>query len=147
MEHEDDAKMKALRMWGRQMRDKNLGNHHLGSRGYPGVQEKWAKEDAELEDQKKPNPYDKYHDPKAKNYIRSRYYFDKKGNLVTTKKVQDLEKTLLVRNLITSLLSFSNQVLAAILTGSLASPRQNKNLRPEHPPRRQRRPSLGTSLL
>ena len=106
-----------------------------------------AKEDADLEAQNKPNPYEKYHDHKAKNYIMSRYYFDKKGNLVTTKKVQDLEKTLLVRNLITSLLSFSNQVLAAILTGSLASRRQNKNLRPEHPPRRRRRPSLGTSLL
>ena len=37
LENEDDAKMKALRAWGKKMRDKNLGNHHLGSRGYPGV--------------------------------------------------------------------------------------------------------------
>ena len=96
----------------------------------------------------KTNPYDKYDDPKAKAYIRSRYYFNKKGELVTdSQRVRDLEAALLVRNLITSLLSFSNQVLAAILTGSLASRRQNKNLRPEHPPRRRRRPSLGTSLL
>ena len=117
------------------MWDKNLGNHHLRSRGYPGVQEKWAKEDAELEAQKKPTPYIKYKDPKAQAYIRSRYYFEKNGNLVTSQKVKDLEKTLLVRNLITSLLSFFNQV-AAILNGSLASRRKNKNLHPEHPPRR-----------
>ena len=97
LENEDRATMKELRAWGRRMRDRNLGNHHLGSRGYEGVKDKWAKEDAELAAADKPNPYAKYHDPKAQKYIRSRYYFDKNGKLVTTKKVEDLEKTLLVR--------------------------------------------------
>jgi hypothetical protein len=97
LENEDRAKMKDLRKWGREMRDKNLGNHHLGSRGYEGVKKRWNKEDQELAAAGKTNPYDKYHDPKAQQYIRSRYYFDAKGNLVTSKKVQDLEKTLLVR--------------------------------------------------
>ena len=57
--------MKALRQWGRELRDKNLGNHHLGSRGYPGKQDIWDKEDAEYEAANKLNPYKKYKDPKA----------------------------------------------------------------------------------
>ncbi len=79
------------------MQDKNLGNHHLRSRDYPGVKKKWAKEEAELAAGNKPNHYDKYHDPKAKAYIMYWYYFNKDGKLVTTQKVEDLEKTLLVR--------------------------------------------------
>ena len=146
LENEDEGKMKDLRKWGREMRDKNLGNHRLGSRGYQGVQKKWKKQDEELRAAGKTNPYDKYDDPKAKAYIRLRYYFDKNGNLVMdSHRVRDLEATLLVRNLITSLLSFSNQV-APILNASLASRRNNKKEHPKHPPRHRRRPSRGTSL-
>jgi hypothetical protein len=105
LENEDDGKMKDLRAWGREMRDKNLGNHRLGSRGYRGAKKKWKKQDEALRAAGKTNPYDKYEDPKAQAYIRSRYYFNKKGELVTdSQRVRDLEAALLVRNLITSLL-------------------------------------------
>jgi hypothetical protein len=149
LENEDRSKMKDLRKWGKEMRDKNLGNHHLGSRGYEGAKKRWRKEDQELAAAGKPNPYDKYHDPKAKQYIRSRYYFDANGNLVTSKKVQTLEKTLLVRiyRKILTLISiiFSRYIVPAVLNGSLASRRKNKPR--THPPRHRRRPSRGTSLL
>ena len=93
------------------MRDKNVGNHNLGSRGYAGKEPIWEKEDAELRAKNIENPYDKYTDPIAKGFIRSRYHVDKTtGQLVTTEKVKELEKKLLVRNLITSSLSFSNNV-------------------------------------
>ena len=29
------------------LQERNIGNHHLGSRGYGGKRSKWAKEDAE----------------------------------------------------------------------------------------------------
>jgi hypothetical protein len=56
---------KALREWGKEMRGKNIGNHNLGSRGYPGKQPIWDKEDAALRADGKENPYDWFPDPLA----------------------------------------------------------------------------------
>ena len=80
------------------MRDKNIGDHTLGSRGYAGKQPKWDEEDA-----KRPrgeeNPWDKFTDPLARRAIRARYKHDKDTGLKTGKKVLELEKKILVRNL------------------------------------------------
>ena len=91
---------KALSKWGKDMREKNVGNHDLGSRGYLGKERIWAKEGAQRKPDDPPNPYDKFKDPLACRFVRARYRVDKKnGELVTVEKVKDLEKNLLVRNL------------------------------------------------
>src|ERR1041385_2821442 len=51
---------KALRKWGKDMHEKNVAPHNLGSRGYPGKQPVWDKEDAERIG---PNPYPKFKNP------------------------------------------------------------------------------------
>ena len=81
------------------MREKNIGNHNLESRGYAGKEPIWAKEDAAIIADGKPNPFDKFEDLLAKNFIRSRYRRDPiTGEFYTTEKVAELEKHL-VRNL------------------------------------------------
>ena len=111
LENEKLGKTERLRTWGKEMRDKNVGNHNLGSCGYAVKEPIWAKEDAEFRAKNIENPYDKYTDPIAKCFIRSRYHVDKTtGQLITTEKVKELETKLRVRNLITISLSFSNNV-------------------------------------
>jgi hypothetical protein len=77
----------------------NVGNHHLGSSGYDGKEAIWEKEDAELRAQGKENPFNKFENRQAKNFIRARYCEDPKTKqLVTDAKVKKLEE-LMVRNL------------------------------------------------
>ena len=47
---------KAWTNWGKDMRDLNIGNHHLGSGGYTGKKPVWDKEDAEVARLGKENP-------------------------------------------------------------------------------------------
>ena len=42
--------------WGKDMRDMNIGVHHLGCRGYPGKEESWEKEDQAYEQAQVENP-------------------------------------------------------------------------------------------
>ena len=88
--------------WGKDMRDQNIGNHRLGIRGYRGKQPIWDKEDAELERLGKENPWKKITDEQVRNFVRSRYYLDKKTGefVIDDLEVKDFEKYL-VRNLIT----------------------------------------------
>jgi hypothetical protein len=70
------------------MRGKNIGDHRLGCRGYPGKEPIWAKEDEQFISQGVENPYDKYPNPESKKFIRSRYHKEKEtGELVTDPKV------------------------------------------------------------
>ena len=50
---EEEERRKKWREWGKDAWVKNLAPHNLGSRGYPGKERVWAKEDAE---RKGPNP-------------------------------------------------------------------------------------------
>ena len=94
--------------WGKDMRDLNIGNHHLGSGGYRGKQPIWDKEDAEYASLGKENPWEKITDEQTRYFVQSRYYLDKKtGEFVTDDvAVKDFEKYL-VRNLITADISKS----------------------------------------
>ena len=85
--------------WGKTIREKNVGDHTLGTRGYTGKQPKWDEEDAKRNPDEE-NPWDKFTDPLARRTIRARYKHDKEtGDLKTGKKVLELEKKILVRNL------------------------------------------------
>ena len=87
------------RQYMKSLRDKNLGNHNLGSRGYAGKQPIWDKEDAATRAAGQVPEWDKIEDPLAKGYIRSRYHVDPATKkLVTTPKVLELWEKL-VRNL------------------------------------------------
>ena len=89
--------------WGKEMRDRNIGNHRLGSGGYRGKQPIWDKEDAEIARLGKENPWHKITDEQVRNFVRSRYYLNKAtGEFVTDDDdVRAFEKVL-VRNLITA---------------------------------------------
>ena len=72
------------------MLDKNVAPHNLGSRGYPGKQPVWDKEDAE---RKGPDPYPKFKNPLRNRFVRARYKVNPKTKeLCTNAKVKDLEK-------------------------------------------------------
>ena len=72
----DTAASKAWTEWGKTMREKNIGNHRLGSGRYRGKQPIWDKEDAELERLGKENPWHKITDLQIRQFVRARYYLD-----------------------------------------------------------------------
>ena len=81
--------------WGKWMRTKNVGNHHLGSGGYFAAEPKWKKEDDDRKARHEENPFDKYKDEQTRNFIRARYVQDKKTKqLKMDEKVQRFEKVL-----------------------------------------------------
>ncbi|KAK1666298.1 hypothetical protein QYE76_054457 [Lolium multiflorum] len=79
---------KNRKLWGKEMRELNIGNHNLGSRGYEGKEPYWAKEDEANINADIENPWLKYKDPLERRFIRSRYHKKKlTGELVTDPKV------------------------------------------------------------
>ncbi|KAK1669333.1 hypothetical protein QYE76_057492 [Lolium multiflorum] len=80
---------KNRKLWGKEMRELNIGNNHnLGSRGYEGKEPYWAKEDKAYVNAGIENPWLKYKDPLERRFIRSRYHKKKlTGELVTDPKV------------------------------------------------------------
>ncbi|KAK1651295.1 hypothetical protein QYE76_069100 [Lolium multiflorum] len=79
---------KNRKLWGKEMRELNIGNHNLGSRGYEGKEPYWAKEDEAYVNAGIENPWLKYKDPLERRFIRSRYHKKKlTGELVTDPKV------------------------------------------------------------
>ncbi|KAK1664268.1 hypothetical protein QYE76_052427 [Lolium multiflorum] len=79
---------KNRKLWGKEMRELNIGNHNLGSRGYEGKEPYWAKEDEAYVNADIENPWLKYKDPLERRFIRSRYHKKKlTGELVTDPKV------------------------------------------------------------
>ncbi|KAK1605587.1 hypothetical protein QYE76_029260 [Lolium multiflorum] len=79
---------KNRKLWGKEMRELNIGNHNLGSRGYEGKEPYWAKEDEAYINAGIENPWLKYKDPLERRFIRSRYHKKKlTGELVTDPKV------------------------------------------------------------
>jgi hypothetical protein len=79
------------------MRAKNLGNHSLGSRGYPGKKPKWEKLDAALETTGTPNPFTKFKELRKHDYVRGRYkYNENTEEWVTDDKMKQLEEELVI---------------------------------------------------
>jgi hypothetical protein len=86
--------------WGRQMRELNIGKHHLGSCSYRGKIPVWEAEDAELARLGKLNPWLKITDLQVRYCVRARYYLDKETMEFLTND-EDMKKfeEKLVRNL------------------------------------------------
>jgi hypothetical protein len=84
------------------MHDKNIGAHRLDRGGYRAAQTKWEKEDAELLAKGKPNPFDRFTDPQARNFVRARYRRDPKTDSFSSDdaKVKELEKYVVRKNLL-----------------------------------------------
>jgi hypothetical protein len=102
---------KAQSKWGKDLAEKNIGHHYLGSRGYDGKKPKWDKEDQAYIEQGIENPYDRYADPLFRAFVRSWYRKETEtGKLImdpkvvqgivlrTDPKVEEVEKVV-VRNL------------------------------------------------
>ena len=68
------AKKKSKYMKGLQKR--NIGSHHLGSRGYGGKRSKWAKEDAEAASLGIPDPLADFTVPQERDVLRARHRWD-----------------------------------------------------------------------
>ena len=68
------AKEKSKYMKGLQQR--NMGCHHLRSRGYGGKMSIWAKEDAERESLGIPDPLAEFTVPQERDVLRARYHWD-----------------------------------------------------------------------
>ncbi|KAK1633158.1 hypothetical protein QYE76_007473 [Lolium multiflorum] len=60
---------KNRKLWGKEMRELNIGNHNLGSRGYEGKEPYWAKEDEAYVNAGIENPWLKYKDPLERRFI------------------------------------------------------------------------------
>ena len=76
---EKEERRKKMLKWGKDARAKNLAPHNLGSGGYAGKENLWAKEDAE---RKWPNPYDKIKNPKMARFFRAHYKEDPKKRVI-----------------------------------------------------------------
>jgi hypothetical protein len=68
------AKEKSEYMKG--LQERNMGCHHLGSRGYAGKRSIWAKEDVERESLGIPDPLAEFTVPQERDVLRARYHWD-----------------------------------------------------------------------
>ncbi|VAH99873.1 unnamed protein product [Triticum turgidum subsp. durum] len=75
-QHCETPEVKEMEKWGKEMRARNIGNHTLGSRGYPGKKPKWDKQDAEFAAAGIPNPFKEFENPRENDYIRGRCKYD-----------------------------------------------------------------------
>ena len=58
------------------LQKRNIGTHHLGSRGYGGKRSKWAKEDAEAASLGIPDPLADFTVPQERDVLRARHRWD-----------------------------------------------------------------------
>ena len=75
------------------LQERNIGSHHLGSRGYGGKRSKWAKEDAEAASLGIPDPLADFTVPQERDVLRARHRWDPvkkvyKTNPVTTEFIR-----------------------------------------------------------
>ena len=64
------------------LQKRNIGSHHLGSRGYGGKRSKWAKEDAEAARLGIPDPLADFTIPQEHDVLRDRYRWDPIKNVL-----------------------------------------------------------------
>ena len=58
------------------LQQRNMGHHHLGSRGYAGKRSIWAKEDAERESLGIQDPLADFTVPQERDVLRARHCWD-----------------------------------------------------------------------
>ena len=58
------------------LQERNIGSHHLGSRGYGGNRSKWAKEDTEAASLGIPDPLADFTVPRERDVLRARHHWD-----------------------------------------------------------------------
>ena len=58
------------------LQQRNIGCHHLGSRGYSGKRSIWAKEDAEASSLGIPDPLVEFTVPQERDVLRARHHWD-----------------------------------------------------------------------
>ena len=58
------------------LQKRNIGSHHLRSRGYGGKRSKWAKEDAEAVSLGIPDPLADFTVPQERDVLRARHCWD-----------------------------------------------------------------------
>ncbi|KAK1621179.1 hypothetical protein QYE76_026696 [Lolium multiflorum] len=117
---------KNRKLWGKEMRELNIGNHNLGSRGYEGKEPYWAKEDEAYVNAGIENPWLKYKDPLERRFIRSRYHKKKlTGELVTDPKV------------VTDIIWFTNDKKVLALEKKLISTLYKRGMRVANNPKMQ----------
>ena len=71
---DEAAKEKSEYMKG--LQEKNMGCHHLRSRGYEGKRSIWAKKEMELESLGIPDPLAEFTVPQEHDVLRARYHWD-----------------------------------------------------------------------
>ena len=58
------------------LQERNIGSHHLGSRGYGGKRSKWAKEDAEAASLGIPDPLADFTVPQERDVLGARHHWN-----------------------------------------------------------------------
>ena len=58
------------------LQEKNIGSHHLGSRGYSGKRSRWAKEDAKAASLGLPDPLADFSVPQECDVLRAQHRWD-----------------------------------------------------------------------
>ena len=58
------------------LQERNIGSHHLGSRGYGRKRSKWGKEDAEAASLGIPDPLAEFTVPQERDVLRERHHWD-----------------------------------------------------------------------
>ena len=74
----------AMSEWGKWMKSKNVGHHHLESGGYFAAEPKWEKQDAEWEAKGIENPFAKIKHKQTRNFVRARFTEDPVTKELTT---------------------------------------------------------------
>ena len=69
------------------LQHKNIGSHHLGSRGYDGKRSIWAKEDTEATNLGIPDPLAEFTVPQERDVLRARHRWDPVKKVSETKPV------------------------------------------------------------
>ena len=75
------------------LQERNIGSHHLGTRGYGGKRSKWAKEDAEAASLGIPHPLADFTVPQEHEVLKARHRWDPvkkvfETNAVTTEFIR-----------------------------------------------------------
>lgn len=97
-----DDEFKKLSEWGKDMREKIVGNHRLGSRGYPGKKPKWDKEDAKLIAAGKEPPFSDIQPGRGKDFVRARATFDPATGepIFTHERLKDVHEELVTSEIL-----------------------------------------------
>ena len=75
------------------LQKRNIGSHHLGSRGYGGKRSKWAKEDAEATSLGIADPLAEFTVPQERDIIRAWYRWDRVKKVFDTDAVTRVHET------------------------------------------------------